>query len=38
MLFSAGRSSGGARRFEACCQLTLSDVVGVADKCGVISG
>jgi hypothetical protein len=29
---------GPARRFEACCQLTLADVVGVADdleKCGV---
>jgi hypothetical protein len=32
---------GPARRFEACCQLTLADGVGVADvwKCGVsISG
>lgn len=28
---------GPARRFEACCQLTLADVVGVADDPGSVA-
>jgi hypothetical protein len=28
---------GPARRFEACCQLTLADAVGVADDPGSVA-